>query len=59
MNIDFELYDEIIQGIINESSILKITSRITEYENYLNDVITYFHKYYNIYDINWLKKNKI
>ena len=52
----FELYDEIIQGITNESSILKITSRITEYENYLNDVITYFHKYYNIYDINWLKK---
>ena len=55
----FELYDEIIQGITNESNILKITSRITEYENYLNDIITYFHKYYNIYDINWLKKNKI
>lgn len=55
----FELYDEIIQGITNESAILKITSRIDEYENYLNDIIIYFHKYYNIYDINWIKKNKI
>lgn len=52
----FELYDEIIQGITNESSILKITSRIDEYENYLNDIINYFHKYYPIQDINWLKK---
>ena len=55
----FELYDEIIQGITNESAILKITSRIDEYENYLNDILIYFHKYYNIYDINWIKKNKI
>lgn len=54
----FELYDEIIQGITNESSILKITSRIDEYEKYLNDILNYFHKYYAIYDINWLKKNK-
>ena len=55
----FELYDEVIQGITNESSILKITSRIDDYENYLNDILNYFHKYYPIQDINWLKKNKI
>lgn len=55
----FDLYDEVIQGVINESSILKITSRIDEYENYLSDILNYFHKYYAIYDINWLKKNKI
>ena len=55
----FELYDEIIQGMINESVILKVTSRIDEYENYLNDILIYFHKYYAIYDISWLKKNKI
>ena len=41
----FELYDEVIQGITNESSILKITSRIDDYENYLNDILNYFHKY--------------
>lgn len=55
----FELYDEITEGITNESSILKITTRITEYETYLNDIFNYFHKYYPIYDINWIKKNKI
>ena len=55
----FELYDEIIQGISNESMILKITSRIDDYEKYLNDCLNYFHKYYAISDISWIKKNKI
>lgn len=54
----FELYDEVIQGLTNESSVLIITSRIDDYEKYLNDVLNYFHKYYAIQDINWLKKNK-
>ena len=55
----FELYDEIIGGMTNESEILKITSRIDEYEKYLCDCFNYFHKYYAINDISWLKKNKI
>lgn len=53
----FELYDEILENKTNESSILKITSRITEYENYLNDIFNYFHKFYPIEDIPWLKKD--
>lgn len=52
----FEKYDEIISGRANENSILKITSRINDYEKYLQDIFSYFHKYYNIKDINWLKK---
>ena len=52
----FDTYDKIINNLENESSILKITSRITEYEKYLNDILTYFHKYYNIKDIEWIKK---
>lgn len=52
----FDYYDKIINNIENESSILKITSRIKEYEKYLQDIFIYFHKYYNIKDINWLKK---
>lgn len=52
----FEKYDEIVNNKANESSILKITSRINEYEKYLSDIFNYFHKYYNIKDINWLKK---
>lgn len=55
----FELYDEVIQGSANESAILRITSRINDYESYLNDVINYFHKYYAVYEVNWIKKNKM
>ncbi len=54
----FELYDAVINGQENETSILKITSRINEYEHYLFDVWKYFHKYYNIQDIEWLFKNR-
>lgn len=52
----FDMYDKIINEMENESSILKITSRITEYEKYLQDIFNYFKKYYNIKEINWLKK---
>ena len=55
----FELYDNIINKEKNESELLKITSRINEYENYLEEIFNYFHKYYNIKDINWLKKRGI
>lgn len=54
----FELYDKIINKEINESELLKITSRINEYETYLQEIFNYLHKYYNIKDINWLKKSE-
>ena len=50
----FEAYDAIMNNQENESSILKITSRIDEYENYLSDVWKYFHKYYNIQNVGWI-----
>ena len=52
----FDKYDSIINNKDNESSILKITSRIDDYENYLKDIFLYFHKYYNIKDIDWIIK---
>ena len=52
----FDLYDGIINNILNESAILDITCRIDEYEIYLQDIFEYLKKYYNIKDINWLKK---
>lgn len=52
----FAIYDEVLQGKSNESAILKITSRISEYEKYLKDIFQYFHKYYAIEDIGWLKQ---
>jgi len=55
----FELYDDVINNRINESAVLKITSRISEYEKYLQDIFQYFHKYYNIQDIPWLKKRGV
>ena len=53
----FEAYDAVVNHLENESSILKITSRINEYQNYLADVWKYFHKYYHIKDIEWLSKS--
>lgn len=53
----FEVYDGILRNQINESVILKITSRIEEYERYLADVFSYFHKYYPIDDVAWITHN--
>ena len=55
----FDKYDAIVNNKENESTILKITSRVNEYERYLQDILSYFHKYYNIKDINWLKKRAV
>lgn len=54
----FEKYDEIVNGLVQENDILKITSRINEYEKYLNDLFSYFRRYYNIKEIAWLKRKK-
>ena len=52
----FEAFDAIVNHQLNESAILKITSRISEYEKYLADVFHYFQKYYVIEEIAWIKK---
>lgn len=54
----FEIYDGVLRGQLNESEVLKITSRLTEYERYLADVFSYFRKFYPIEEISWLlRKN--
>lgn len=52
----FEIYDGVLRNQLNESVVLKITSRIDEYEKYLADVFNYFHKYYPIEEVAWLSK---
>ena len=52
----FDLYDDIVCQKENEASILRITSRIRDYEIYLADIWKYFHKYYPIKDISWILK---
>ena len=53
----FEAYDEVMRNKITESSILKITSRVSEYERYLGDVFKYFRKFYSIEEVSWLVRN--
>lgn len=55
----FEIYDNIINKEANENQIIKITSRINEYETYLQEIFKYLQKYYNIKEINWIKKSGI
>lgn len=50
----FALYDGVLRGKINESEVLKITSRLVEYEKYLRDVFRYFRKYYPIDEVGWI-----
>lgn len=51
----FDRYDAVVSGKASESSILSITSRIHDYEAYIRDIFNYFHKFYNIRDIAWIK----
>lgn len=55
----FDLYDEVIREKVNETYVLKITSRTYDYEKYLADIFNYFKCYYNVLEIGWLKKRGI
>ena len=54
----FKLYDEILRGKKEEKELNKIISRVNEYEIYLKDIYLYLNKYYNIPNIEWLKKQE-
>ena len=52
----FDMYEEIILEKRNESDVLNITNKITEYEEYLKYIFFYLRKFYNIPEIDWLIK---
>ncbi len=53
----FEVYDNVVSKRCSEAEVLKITSRIDEYEHYLADVFKYFKKFYpTLEEIEWIKK---
>ena len=52
----FDLYDQIIIGKREEKELNKIISRINEYEYYLYNVYIYLSRFYNLPEINWIKK---
>lgn len=54
----FKLYDEIFREKKEEKEVNKIINRINEYEIYLKDIYLYLNKYYNIPNIEWLKKQE-
>ena len=54
----FKIYDSIISGQKEEKELLKVTSRINDYEQYLYEIYLYFKKFYYIPEIDWLKKRK-
>ncbi len=54
----FEMYEDIMVYGNNERIIVDIVDRLPEYETYLANIITFFRKWYDIPEINWLKKNK-
>lgn len=52
----FNLYEDIILEKKEEKILLDLISKTNEYEKYLNNIISFFHKYYSIDEIEWLKK---
>lgn len=55
-NFYFDLYDNIISGTSKEESLNPIINRINDYEIYLYNIFLYLRKYYDIPEIDWLKK---
>ena len=52
----FDLYDEIIIDKTEEKNLNNIINRINDYELYLYKIYIYLNKFYNIPEINWIKK---
>lgn len=55
----FKLYDSILNTKIEEKALNNIITKLPEYETYLNNIYLYLRKYYNIPEIEWLKKRDI
>ena len=53
----FQLYEDILINNESEKIIIPYIEKISNYEKYLANVITYFNKLYQIDEVLWLKKN--
>jgi len=52
----FNMYEDILIDNKEEQIIINIISKTDQYEEFLNKIITYLGKYYDIDDIPWLKR---
>lgn len=55
----FDIYDGIISEKLDEKKLNSIISRVSEYEIFLYKVYLYLSRYYDIPQIDWLKKRGI
>lgn len=55
----FDMYEDILIDNKEEKILLEVISRLDEYEEYLSKVIEFLKGYYDIYEIEWLKKEGI
>lgn len=55
----FDIYDQIINGKKEEKELNNIISHINNYEHFLYNIYLYLNKYYNIPEINYIKKQGI
>ena len=54
----FEMYEDILIDNKEEKIILEIISRVDDYEEYLDKVISFFRVYYDVDEVEWLKKRR-
>lgn len=52
----FDMYERIISGEVAEDKITAITSKVDEYEWFLKQIYHYLSQFYQIPEIEWLKK---
>ena len=54
----FDMYEDILIDNKEEKIILNIISQLDDYEEYLDRIITFFKNYYNVEEIEWIKKRR-
>lgn len=54
----FEMYEDILIDNKEEKIILEIISRLDDYEEYLDKVISFFRVYYDVDVVEWLRKGR-
>jgi len=54
----FDMYEDILIDNKEEKIILDVVSKLDEYEDYLNKVISFFKMNYDVYEIEWIKKRR-
>ena len=54
----FDMYEDILIDNKEQKIILNIISKLDDYEEYLDNVIIFFKNYYNIDEIEWIRKRR-